>query len=441
MVWNKGVPLSCCALGLLLTLSGCGGGGTITDSGGTTPPSASLIKVDTVAYSEHCPSKTTVLPGVKVLLHKADGSIQSQWTTDASGHFELEKPSDVAHISLLYKDSKSTYQIQSELSPSYLDLGVRRFVDELYKERCSCKTISVNWTDIHLAQPELSLHLRNPNIELNRNLTGSVTQNYCADNSGLLGKLQLTLAPKDAGPSYIQELDLDAMAANSTHQLKLSEMSQSGNVLTWTANLPLNALYADTYNNGTVQWLFGVSVSSGEALRLFPQANARHRVLAYAEPVMLPESIAGSIGYVSGAQQTVQGSSASLQLPTNQAQLASNFEGILAQWRSSHSTSYDFSGLAGVNQVRLAQTSTKLRWQISTAPNASVVDLLLPAGDAAALADEQISWLALDFSGEGSGLSYSDFQKRQAALSRGTAVDTSAAFDAMRYELIYWSNQ
>lgn len=435
------MPLSWYALGSLLSLSGCGGGGSITDSGGTTPPSASLIKVDTVAYSAHCVNKTTALPGVKVLLHKADGSIQSQWTTDASGHFELEKPSDVAHISLLYKDSNSAYQIQSELSPSYLDLGVRRFVDELYKERCSCKTISVNWSDIHRSQPELSLHVNNDNIELNRNLTGSVTQNYCADNSGKIGKLQLMLAPTGAGPSYIQELDLDAMPANSTHELKLADMSQSGTVLNWTATMPLFALYADTFSNGHAQWLFGITASSGEALRLFPLADARHRVLAYAAPVMLPEAIEGSMGYVSGVQQTVQGSSAHLQLPDHQTQLASTFDGVMAQWRSSHTASYDFSSVAGVDQVQLAQTSSKLRWQINTAPKASIVDLLLPTADAAALATEQLTWLSLDLKGQGNGLSYADVQKREAALSRGVNVDTSAAFDAMRYELIYWTNK
>lgn len=429
------------AVGVMTLLSGCGGGGTITDSGGTTPPSTTLIKVDTVAYSEHCPNKTTVLPGVKVLLHKADGSIQSQWTTDASGHFELEKPSDVAHISLLFKDSKNTYQIQSELSPSYLDLGVRRFVDELYKERCSCKTISVNWSDLKLSQPELSLHLHNANIEPNTNVTGSVTQNYCADNSGRLGSLQLMLTPNNAGQSYVREVDLDAQANNSTLELKLADMTPAGTVLSWTANMPLNALIADSYSNGTSDWFYRVSVSSGEPLRYFPKSNARQRVQAYAEPVMLEESIVGSIGYVSGASQTVQGSSANLLLPDHQSLMANSFGSILDQWRNSHSTSYDFSAVTGVNQVMLIQTSPKLRWLVYSAPKASVVDLLLPAGDAAALADDQFSWLSLDFYGQGSGLSYSDFQKRQVALSRGAAVDTSAAFDATRYELIYWMNQ
>ncbi len=428
-------------LGVCLTVAGCGGGGTAASSSGsgTTTPVQPTIKLDTVGYSAVCNGKTHTLAGVKVVLHKADGSMHSQWTTDNNGHFELQKPADVSHISVVYKNGQSQYHIQSYISPAYLDLGVLRLADERFSEFCSCKTVSVNWSDIRRAQPEFKLVLSSPLQAAQTNLTGSVTRNYCADNSGRFGKVQLMLAPANTGPSYVSEIDMDSQANNSTLELRLADMTAAGRVIGWSANMAIATLTSDNVQAGTRHFVFNASGSDTDLLRVFDRDGMRQRVLAVSTNQALSPSSTGTIGYQSSRQQPLSGNSITLNLPSNQRALADSFSSLLPTWMSSRSGSYNFSSFAGVNQALLTAQSNQLRWIYITAPQASLVDLQLPQAELTALAGERITYVRLELQGQGSGLSYADYQKAQAEFSRGTKVDNDGSFDTTQRELIDWT--
>lgn len=426
----------------LFCVAGCGGGGTTASAGGGsggTTPVAPMITLDTVGYSAVCSAKSHGLAGVKVVLHKADGSMHSQWVTDNNGHFELPKPAEVSHISVVYKNAQGQYQIQSQVSPAHLDLGRLRFVDERFSEFCSCKTVSVNWSDIRRAQPEFKLQLSSPSMATQTNLTGSVTRNYCADTSGRFGKAQLMLAPANAGQSYVSEIDIDSQANNSTLELRLADMTASGRVIGWSANMAIAELTSDTVQGLTRQFVYTATGSDTDMLRVFDRDGMRHRLLALSTVQALTPNSTGHIRYQSSRQVALPGSSVTLSLPSNQSALAASFATFLPQWLSSQTGSYNFANVPGVNQVVLSTQSTKLSWLYWTAAQATLVDLQLPAADDAALANEQIKYVQLELQGQGSGLSYADYQKAQAEFSRGSKVDSDGSFDSAQRERIEWT--
>lgn len=434
---SKLLTFVCCLAPLLLM--GCGGGGTAgTSSGGTTPsPTVPTIKLDTQVYAEPCRAKTKALAGVKVLLHRADGSLHSQWTTDSNGHFELQKPSDVAHVSLIYKNSRSFYSLISEYAPAVWDLGRRQFRDDVYAEQCSCKTVSVNWTDLHRAQPEMRLQLFHPAMAHNINLTGSVTQNYCADNAGRFGTLQLLLAPTNTGPSYSKTLDLDSQANNSTLDLKIAEMTLAGTVLNWTATDALASVAVDSFGATGRENLF--IASGAEPLRSFATASGRSRLHAYAPTSKLEDTATATVSYNRQQRQALTGPTGLIKLPNNQALLPPIFSAALAQLRQYSGVTIDASKAVGVNQLRVIQRSSRSERISSSAPNASLVALDLPQEESIALSSDQPSSVRIELVGQGSGLSYSQFQQAQVDRSRQTAFDASEQADEQRSESIEWA--
>lgn len=438
---SKWLTSLCCLTPLLL---GCGGGGTTgTSSGGTTPsPTVPTIKLDTQVYAEPCRGKTKPLAGVKVLLHRANGSLHSQWTTDSNGHFELQKPSDVAHVSLIYKNSRSVYNIVSEYAPAVWDLGRRQFRDDVFAEQCSCKTVSVNWTDLHRTQPEMRLQLFHPAMAHTINLTGSVTQNYCADNAGRFGVVQLLLAPTNTGPSYRKTLDLDSQANNSTLDLTIADMTPAGTLVNWTvseaaAPVVVASVAVDSFGATGRDNLFIASAS--DPVRSFATTAGQARLQLFAAPSILEDSTSGTVRYTRHQRQALTGTTAVAILPKNQAVLAPIFSAAVAQLRQYSGVTIDASKAQGVDQLRVLQRSSRSERSSSSAPNASLVALDLPQEESIALSSDQPSLVRLELVGQGAGLSYSQFQQALVDRSRQTAFDATEQADDQRYESIEWA--
>lgn len=373
---------------LVLVLASCGGsGGSGATGGGNAGQGGSgsvqvppKLTINAEHYSSSCSKRREPLAGLTVLLHKDDGKILQTYQTAADGKLSVDWPGDARHVTLVHRNSAGKYSLSSFYDLRYTDLGNVSFTEPALTGRCGCRQFKLDWQDIRTSMPEYRLEYSSeregtgflPVRKDNNNLV-----NICPALANQFGKLQLLLIAGKQSPSYLSEVDLDALAGKTELQVKMSDFRQAGRLV----NVSTDAGFGDllfssrVYGNyGAMMRLEQPGLSSGEPVRVFDLPGLKAAVRVQRNRDM------GNISYSSLQVKMVPESSKSVTItpPDNLAVIAGKLQTIVNASETASTVDYDFGGIGPYQAMAITMYSNDFDWYYNGPLQGKIVELQLP---------------------------------------------------------------
>lgn len=428
------------ALSIAALVSACGGSSSEGTQGGngssTETADKTKIKFDAVLKSQYCSEgPERPLANVAVILHSADGKVHSRYATDANGHFEINWPAGVTHVTTFWKTANNYSFINTEIAPAHGDLGKMSYLDD-DKSTCNCKTITLDSADLKTTMPEYKLY-RHLGSGLD---SGRVNQSMhvieaCADASKKFGVLQLMLAPKNSGPSYSREIELANVADQSTIKLNISDFKQHGRVVTVTSNLPISN--TSTFSAGPTGRDFYIRSVPGidGPQRVFDRGAQQQFV--YAASSNTDDVPQGSMFYVSARRTQLDATASAIQipLPENKVALTVRMQQLLTDILAGNASNVDFSGINNYQTLDMYNFGANYRWNLQSASKATIPALQLPTDIQNGLDQGSSPTYQMELAVVNPAWSYGTIQQKQAAGSRGKISADLYAFTIEFLEL------
>lgn len=424
-------------LGLAALVSACGGGsssegtqgGSGNGGGAVETADKTKIKFDAVVTSNYCTNGVEKpLANVAVVLHTADGKIHSKYATDSNGHFEINWPAGVTHVTTYWKNESDVYFLKTGVALAHGDLGKVEYGNN-DKTTCSCKNVVIDSSDLAATMPEYKLyHSYAGGTSSGRLGAPQQTVMACADASNKYGVLQLMLAPLNAGQSYSREIDIATVADNSTIKININDFKQHGRVLTITSNLPITN--TSTYTDGAIGRDFYMrrTASIDVPQRLFERGTqTQYLFAASAGSSDLPQ---GGLFYFSGRRIQLDPtvSTVNVPLPDNRIALTTGVVKLFNDLQTNNSTPVDFSNLNNYQTMDMYLFASNFVWSLHGTSKLTIPDLELPAEVQNSLQGGTISAFDLELTHYNPAWSFGTIQQKQATASRGDA-STQAAKD------------
>lgn len=429
-------------LGLAALVSACGGGspsegtqgGNGNGGGAVETADKTKIKLDAIVQSQYCSyGAERPLSDVSVILHNADGKIHSRYTTDAKGHFEINWPAGVTHVTAHWKTKYNQHFLKTEIAPAHGDLGKIGFMDD-DSSSCNCKTITIDSGDLRTAMPEYKVHRNYASGVVSGRMSATLQPlKLCADASNKFSVLQLMLAPNNSGPSYSREIDVSSLADQSTIKLAIGDFKQHGRALNLTSNLPIANSSAYTASPTGRDFYFRSTVGIDGPQRLFERGSQPQYV--YAASSTTDNTPQGSLFYLSSRRLNVDpaASTVDVQLPDNKTPLTLRIQQLMSDVLAHKATSVDFSGYSRYQTLAMYVAGDNFSWSLHGGAKMTIPQLELPAAIQSDLNNGTKPSFQLQLSALNPAWSLGTIQQKQATRSRGQATPEQVA------ELSTWS--
>lgn len=428
-------------LAVAALVSACGGGSSSEGTQGGNGSSIDTadktkIKLDAIVQSQYCSyGAERPLSDVMVILHNADGKIHSRYTTDANGHFEINWPAGVTHVTAHWKTKYNHHFLKTEIAPAHGDLGKISFLDD-DSSSCNCKTITIDSGDLRTAMPEYKVYRNYASGAVSGRMSAALQPlKLCADASNKFSVLQLMLAPNNTGPSYSREIDVGSLADQSTIKLAIGDFKQHGRALNLTSNLPISNSSAYTASPTGRDFYFRATVGIDGPQRLFERGSQSQ--YAYAASSTTDETPQGSLFYLSSRRLKVDpaASTVDVQLPDNKIALTLRMQQLMSDVLTRKATSVDFSGYSRYQTLDMYVAGSNFSWSLHGGAKLTIPELELPTAIQSDLNSGTTPSFQMQLSALNPAWSLGTIQQKQAVSSRGQATPEQVA------ELSTWSTE
>ena len=419
-------------------LVGCGGGGS--DATGTSGSGKQKLVFDAVTRVTGCLNKSKPLAGVQFIAHSADGKAIKTFTTDANGHIEADWPENARHASVIYKNAKGVYTVNSTIEVTTTDFGKNYFGEDSTPGQCSCTTLSIDWSDIKAAMPEYRLSVSG---EFQNNLNTTVAVNsyrVCPNQDGQYGKLQAMLIPNNAGQSYAMETEISSLLSNPNVKLAFSQFQNAGRPINVVSNVIKQNVRTFTPSQQGRAYVSYYPYTESTPVRVFERNDVK-------STASISSNTSGD-GYTNAVTRRVvvekNANSVQINLPTNHSMVAQSIQTSIINATEAGGINYDFSYMTDYAEASYALTSAKVEIFFSGPMKAQIPTFEWPADLMAAMQSDTADFeLEVYFMGYGQNTDLKAFRQRLADKSRNLALEAQdpALLDYRFFSIYFGDNK
>lgn len=372
----KGTPLL--LSGILLTA--CGGSSDETDNNQNSNLPVKQIVGEFKSSATQC-DYSVANTDVTLIVHKADGSVLSQYQMDTQGKFDIPWPKDAKHLTTIWQDN-GYYNIDTSLNLNVSDMGIQNFYSDALNANCICQDISLDYSDIAAAYPNHQLQIASTIIDT----SAPGAQRVCRAPQEAFKPLDLLLLPTNEADEEAYGALLDIPNAQNTIAVSADifteEKNQAKKVNYYRGYLDVDVIYAYGSNeSGRVHFQYRPMDYYNPQPNVFvlPQLNPKNFIQFYRHE-QLRNDQESLVFYSAGGRYPINDPDENheILLPENQFELLQAMTDIATN--SSAQTNYDFTNFnTGYQAMQLSVVSSNLDWTIFGELSGVIPDLKFPS--------------------------------------------------------------